>query len=198
LVHSSISIKVWSTETPAVQKARPSACPECGAASQPLDGTIVLHGHGLRERQIRGVRAPFGGPELLTIRVRRYACQRCGVVITVVPAAVAPRRLFDLATIAFALARWLADGCASRAVRAEVSPLAFVGDSARRGWSQLRRWADSASELLRPPRKVPLDGTLASTRRVLEVIAAGAPLSCARGSLAERAFAALAAMPITA
>jgi len=158
-----------------------------------MGGRLVLHGHGLRERQLRGLRAPFEPPALLALLARRYACQRCGAVLLVVPAAVAPRRLFDVATIAFALARWRHDGVASDAVRAEVSPLRFVGDSARRAWSQIRRWARHAAEILRPPRPVASCGSVVvSTLAVLEAVAATAPLSLAHRPVAERAFAAMA------
>jgi transposase len=175
-----------------VETVRPCMCPGCGAGSRPIQGRVVVHGHGLRERQIRGVHAPFARPVLLTVPARRYACQRCGAILLVVPAAVAPRRLFDLATIAFALARWLGDGVASRAVRDEVSPLRIIGDSARRSWSQLRRWGRRAVEILRPPRPVPLDGAVASARLALDAVAARGPLSLARHPLAERVFAAMA------
>lgn len=164
----------------------------CGAASRPVDGGLVLHGHGLRERQVRGLAGPFERPALRVVQARRYACQRCDAILLVVPAAVAPRRLFDLATIAFALARWWFDGVASRAVRGEVSPLRIVGDSARRAWSQLRRWGRRAVEILRPPRPVARDGTVASARRALDAVAALGPLSLARRPLAERVFAAMA------
>ena len=157
-----------------------------------MGGTVVLHGHGLRDRQIRGVEAPFEPPRLQVVRARRYACQRCGAVILVVPAAVGRRRLFDLATIAFALARWLEDGVASRAVRAEVSPLRFVGDSARRAWSQLRRWGRAAADILRPPRPVAADGSAVAARLVIATVAALAPPSWGARPLAERAFAAMA------
>lgn len=153
---------------------------------------MTLHGHGLRERQIRGVRAPWEPPALVTIQTRRYACQRCGAILVVVPTAVGARRLFDLATIAFALARWVVDRVASRVVRTELSPLPFVGDSAGRGWSQLRRWGRQAVAILRPPRPVAFDGSRAAMHTVLETVAATAPPSGAGRPLAERAFAAMA------
>lgn len=152
----------------------------------------MLHGHGLRERQVRGIEAPFEPPLLRTVLARRYACQGCGAVLLVVPAAVCRRRLFDLATIAFALARWLHDGVASRRVRAEVSPLRFVGDSAQRAWSQLRRWRRAAVEILRPPRPVVDDGTAGSVRAALAAVAAMGPISWTRRPFADRAFAAMA------
>jgi hypothetical protein len=192
LVHSSISIKAWSTQTPSVDAVRPATCPVCDAAGHPVGDGVVLHGHGLRERQIRGVRSPLDPPALLVIFARRYACQRCGAVLLVVPAAVGARRLFDLATIAFALARWCMEGVASRAVRAQVSPLHVVGDSARRAWSQLRRWARRAAEILHPPRRAAESASVASARAVLDAVAAQAPLSWAARPLAERAFAAMA------
>ncbi len=171
---------------------RPATCPACGAPSRAVGAGLTLHGHGLRERQVRGLRAPFESPSLLAILARRYACQRCGAILLVVPAAVGSRRLFDLATIAFALTRWCVDGVASHAVRAEVSPLPFVGDSARRAWSQVRRWARRVAEILRPPRKFAVDAALTPTRGVLDAVAALAPLSVAARPLAERAFAAMA------
>jgi hypothetical protein len=171
---------------------RPATCPACGAPSRAVGAGLTLHGHGLRERQVRGLRAPFESPSLLAILARRYACQRCGAILLVVPAAVGSRRLFDLATIAFALTRWCVDGVASHAVRAEVSPLPFVGDSARRAWSQVRRWARRVAEILRPPRKFAVDASLTPTRGVLDAVAALAPLSVAARPLAERAFAAMA------
>jgi hypothetical protein len=191
LVHSSISIKAWSTRTPSVDEVRPATCPACGAASRAVGAGLTLHGHGVRERQVRGLRAPFEPPSLLAVLARRYACQRCGAILLVVPTAVGPRRLFDLATIAFALARWCADGVASHTIRTEVSPLPFVGDSARRAWSQLRRWARRAVEILRPPRKFAVDESV-PTLGVLDAVAALAPLSVAARPLAERAFAAMA------
>ena len=175
-----------------MEAARPASCPGCGACSRPVSGGLVLHGHGLRERQIRGVSSPLSPPTLRTIAARRYACQRCGAGIVVVPAAVAPRRLFDLATIAWALARWLHDGASSRSVRTQVSPLPFVGDSARRAWCQLRRWAHRAAEILRPPRPVLQDASVAGARAVLDIVGACAPLSLAHGPLADRVFAAMA------
>ena len=154
---------------------------------------MVLHGHGLRERQIRGLDAPGEPPSLRAVLVRRYACQECGAVVVVAPTAVGARRLFDLATIAFALARWHVDGVASRIVRAEASPLPFVGDSARRAWSQLRRWARRAAEILRPPRRFEAGTSTASpSRAVLDAVAATAPLSVAARPVAERAFFAMA------
>ena len=177
--------------TPSVEAVRPATCPGCGAASRPVQGRLVLHGHGLRERQLRRVQALGEAPALLTIQARRYACQRCGAILLVVPLAVGPRRLFDLATIAFALARWLADGVASRAVREEVSPLCIVGDSARRAWGQLRRWRQRAVEILRPPRPVAHDGPVTTALQVLAVVAALAPLSLASRPLSERVFAAM-------
>jgi hypothetical protein len=51
--------------------------PGCDAPSRPLGARLVLVGHGLRERQIRGPARAGGSPELRVISVRKsFAEQR--------------------------------------------------------------------------------------------------------------------------
>jgi hypothetical protein len=132
---------------------------------------------------------------LLTVLGRRYRCRHCDAVLLVVPVTVAPRRLFDLATIALALARWVVDGRPSHRVRAEVSPLLRTGLSGRRSWHQLRRWARDIRTLFRPPRPIAGGARAAVVALVLETVAEAAPLSMASAPLAERVFRALCLMP---
>jgi len=62
-------------------------CPGCGAASRLVGAPLVLHGQGLLHRQVRRVLDVQGAHGVVVIAVRRYECQRCAAVMTVVPAA---------------------------------------------------------------------------------------------------------------
>lgn len=147
----------------------------------------MLHGHGLRERQLRGPLEPEGEPQLLAVLVRRYLCVGCGAVLVVAPAAVLPRRLFTAGAIALALALWAVAGAPSPAVRERVSPHQLVGHASARTWLTLRRWCRDARELFGavrpwpdswPPRK--------AAERVATTLASLGP---AAGPLPARAFA---------
>lgn len=78
---------------------------------------------------------------MASITLRRYRCLRCAAVLVVVPRGVLPRLRYGAVAVALALARWSIDGVSAAEVRAAVSPFAFVGGDARRGWHSLRRWA---------------------------------------------------------
>ena len=54
IVHHELDVKGWLAALPSVASARPGACVDCGAASQPTGGLLGLHGHGFRDRQLRG------------------------------------------------------------------------------------------------------------------------------------------------
>ena len=75
-------------------------------AESPTGGLLGLHGHGLRERQLRGPTAADGSPTTVTIVCRRYQCTHCDAVLTVVPRGVAPFKHYGFAAIAMALAVW--------------------------------------------------------------------------------------------
>jgi len=107
----------------------------------------MLHGHGKRERQLRGPLDPGAEPRLLDLILRRYLCVACGAVLTVAPKAVLPRRLFTASAIALALALWAVEGASSPAVREKISPLKAVGHAAARTWLTLRRWTADAREI---------------------------------------------------
>jgi hypothetical protein len=101
----------------------------------------MLHGHGRRERQVRGPTGPGERPVERSVLVRRYRCLGCGAVIVVGPSDMVPRWLFSGPAIAWAL--WLfgvAKQSAAR-VRSQVSPWSTVGAAAAAGWATLRRWA---------------------------------------------------------
>lgn len=122
-----------------------------------------LHGHGLRERQVRGPLEPGGPPQLLSLLLRRFRCVSCGATMTVGPSILRARRLFSGAAIALALALWAASGMSANAVRDSVSPLRVVGPASARTWLTLRRWAEKAHRLFSldrpctdswPPRRI--------------------------------------------
>lgn len=174
VVQSPIDIKRWQQRPPTVAEARPARCPACGTASCPLGGAIHLHGHGTRERQVRGPTGPDEPPAMIVITARRYRCVPCGAVIIVVPREVRGRRVYSASAIGFALALWGLVLATAAEVRRRVSPAKIVGDTAVTGWVTLRRWArDVAAGRLFP--SAPDPGPSASLRR----IAAGAAAALA-------------------
>lgn len=101
---------------------------------------MVLHGHGLRERQLWGPLEPDGPPVLTLVRVRRYRCTRCGATVTVAPSGTLTGRLYTASAIALALALYGLQRVATAAARRLVSPLRVVGPTAAARWLTLRRW----------------------------------------------------------
>jgi hypothetical protein len=141
VVQSPIDLKRWRQRTPTVDEARPEHCPACGTASAPVGGCVRLHGHGTRERQVRGPTAPGEPPALVAVTARRYRCVPCGAVLVVVPREVRSRRLYSASAIGFALALWALVQASAAEVRRRVSPARIVGPTAATGWATLRRWA---------------------------------------------------------
>ena len=74
--HFDRDVNTWQLWPPGVGEARLSCCPVCEAPAI-LDGRIILHGHGLRKRALRGPLEPGGEPYEIEVLVRRYQCQRC-------------------------------------------------------------------------------------------------------------------------
>jgi hypothetical protein len=130
---------LW-VKTPSVDEARPVHCPRCKAASRPLGAGVVLHGHGLRERQLWGPLEPDGEPRLTVVQVRRYLCTACGKVVTVGPSEALPGRLYTASAIALALALYGLRRLASAAVRALISPMLVTGATSAGRWLTLKRW----------------------------------------------------------
>ena len=188
IVHCRLDVKFWIENLPSVTMARPGRCPCCGAAGAPLGGRVVLHGHGLRGRLVRGPLRPDGRPEEVEIRVRRYLCRRCGAVVQVVPRGVLRARLFSASAIALALGLWALHAQPAREVRRRVSPWSTVGSTAASGWASLRRWVRQSPRLFPGVRASP-DGWTA--RQKAERIAAtlAAEAHEATGPLMARVFA---------
>jgi hypothetical protein len=177
VVQSAFGIKSWRARLPTVEEARPACCPSCAAASCPVGGPIQLHGHGTRERQVRGPSDPLEPAETEEITARRYRCVPCGAVVVVVPREVLAGRLYSASAIGFALALWGLVLATAAQVRRQVCPARILGHTAVTGWATLRRWArDVAQGKLFP--SVPGGGPSASLRRVA-ASAASALAACA-------------------
>ena len=99
-----------------------------------------MHGHGLRDRQLRGPLEPGGRPRLVVLMVRRYLCLQCLRVVTVVPRGMLWRRLFSAGAIALAMALFGIEELTAAAVRERISPWQEVGATSAKGWLSLRRW----------------------------------------------------------
>jgi len=136
----------------------------------------VLHGHGTRERLVRGPLRPDGTPEEVEILGRRYRCQRCLAVLLVVPRGMLRSRLFSASAIALALALWALHRLSAREVRRRVSPWGVVGDTAAAGWASLRRWVRQAPRLFPGVRPCPDHWTYRQrAERIATTLAASAP-----------------------
>ena len=135
VVHSGIDVNFWELRLPGVDEVRPGRCPCCGAASRPPGQPVVLVGHGLRDRQVRGPPAPGQVPRTRTVRARRYRCRACASVITVVPRGIAVRKHYGAGAIGLALLLY-GSGLAAGIVR---HAIAGTGDGELR-WRALVRW----------------------------------------------------------
>jgi hypothetical protein len=176
---------------PTVEEARPAVCVACGAAARPAGGGVGLWGHGLRDRQIRGPTKPGATGRTVVVCARRYRCQRCFLVLIVVPCEVAPRRHYAATAIAFALALYGVLGQSHAAVREAVSDAKVVGVRAEQRWCTLRRWIDAVGDRTLWP-ALPSMPIASGRRQVAEraamAIGAHAPPSVPEGAPAARAF----------
>jgi hypothetical protein len=147
IVHHSLVVKQWMASPPSVEDARPGACVACGAAGRPVGGRLVLHGHGLRDRQVRGPVDADSEPTWIVIACRRYECTACGATMTVVPRGVAPRRHYGHAAIAMGLALWAIVGAPVADIRRRVCAWPVTHEDATQ-WPTIRRWARAAHDAI--------------------------------------------------
>ena len=138
IVHRTLEVKSWLHRPPTVEEARPGRCPGCGVASRPVGGRLGLHGHGLRDRQVRGPLAIGDVATETVIACRRYLCTDCGAVAMVVPCGVEPRRHYSRAAICLALALWGIVGQPTTVVRIRVGT--WPSRTATT-WRALPQWA---------------------------------------------------------
>lgn len=104
---------------------------------------MVIVGHGLVERQVRGPVSASGSTEEAVIVMRRYRCRACRTILLVGPRGLARRRWYRAGAIALALSIY-ARGGTSAAARARTSPSLMVGPSAAERWATLTRWVEAA------------------------------------------------------
>jgi hypothetical protein len=126
--------------------ARPTRCPVCDAPGEQADGRVLLHGHGVRVRRLRGPVTADGETTEFEVLVRRYSCQRCRKVITVGPRGLLPRRRYTAMAIALALWLWSVWQLTDAVVRRAICPVAETGVSRPERWTTLRRWSRAARE----------------------------------------------------
>jgi hypothetical protein len=140
VVHSTFDVNFWAARLPTVEAARPARCPRCKVASRRPGMRLGLVGHGRRERQVRGPRAPSGPPRTITITARRFLCVECAAVVTVAPRGVARRRHFGAAAIGLALFLF---GVVGRTAGFLQRVISGWGPGSSR-WRTLGRWIDDA------------------------------------------------------
>jgi hypothetical protein len=187
VICAAVGIKSWITQTPTVDEARPTCCAACGAASRPVGKGLNLHGQGVVARQVRGLLEADGEPGVYALVVRRYECQRCGAVMTVVPRGVLAGRQYSGPSIALALHLWLVMGLADRCVRYRVCAWRRQGRGSR-GWAQLYRWARHVASLFALPRPTATTSPGEAARHVLAALCALAPLGLSTAPSAQQVF----------
>jgi hypothetical protein len=190
IVYSTIGVKKWAEQLPSPAQTRPGCCSRCGAASQPLGAALGLQGHGVRWRQVRGPARADGEPETVTVAVRRYRCQSCGGITTVLPGGLCARRHYSASAIGLAFSLFGMMGLSIGETRERVCTWRVGFELSR--WTTLRSWvaAVGAGQLL--PRIVAWRSWPSgfSLRRQAERAAAClCALAPGAGSPAERAFA---------
>lgn len=198
VIRSRIPVNDWLQRLPSVDEARPAVCVVCGAASRPAGGGLVLHGHGLRARQLRGPPTAYGPPSVREVLVRRYECQRCGAVLTVVPREVTPRRHYAATAIALALSLFGVRALSQATVRSAVSSDGTTGHCATYRWRTLARWIDAVAArrlfAALPAMPIARDRRTIAQRAAM-AIGAHAPPSLPEGALEVRAFFGAVQMP---
>jgi hypothetical protein len=188
VIRAAVGIKAWIAKLPGVDEVRPAQCVGCGTASRPVGEKLAVHGHGVLERQLRGVLDVDGAPGVVVLSVRRYACLACKAVMTVVPAGMLARRLYSAPSIALALHLWLLAGLSDRAVRDQVCAWR-VRNRSGSGWAQLYRWARQPARVFALPRPTgALEGAYAIAKRVLTTLRSMAPVTCQAAPIALQVF----------
>jgi hypothetical protein len=152
---------------------------------------LLLHSHGLRDRQIRGPPEVGTSPRVIVLRLRRYRCRGCRSVITVGPRGLVRRHLFSAGAIAVALALWSIMEQAAVEVRRQISPFPARGFDSVLGWAHLRRWIRAVRNrrLFGDVRAAPSGWTARQVAaRVAMTVASLGPRSSAEAPLLERVF----------
>ena len=146
IIRSEVTVKSWLVEQPSVDDARPAKCPACGNASRPMGGTLGLHGHGSRGRQLRGPLDPNDESAVHEVKVRRFRCTACDATTTVAPASVLTKRLYLASTMALAFVLLGVRHLAQRTVRARLSAWKTLGDGSSSRWDALLNWLNAVRQ----------------------------------------------------
>ncbi len=191
VVYSTLESKFWKQVLPSADEVRPGSCPVCAGAAREPGRALGIVGHGLRDRQLRGPTSADAAPSIEVVLLRRYRCQQCRAILTVVPREVETRRLYSRPAIALALARMVSE--ASAAVRRAVCPWR-IGTTT--GWPTLRRWlAAVARGALFPAATASPDTTPAGlAARVAQLALGHAPPSLRAAPMLVQVFAGAVAM----
>jgi len=200
LIQTRLELKFWTNGVPEIDAVRPPRCLGCGAASHAPGSKVIVVGHGVRRRQMRGPLRVGDEPGELEYQIRRYRCRQCGAVMTAGPKERLRCRLFSLPAITWALWLYGVECISSRAVRHRISPWRKVGAAADRTWQTLRRWLGAARDGRLFPFPIKASGRPRQlAERVSRVLMAKAPPSfaTAKGSEQSVAGALYSAMGIT-
>lgn len=162
----------------------------CDAPSRPVGGRLGLHGHGHRDRQLRGPPDATSAPQWIVIACRRYLCTSCGATLTVMPRGVAPRRHYGHAAIAMALTLWAIAHEPEADIRRRVCAWRITVESPAR-WSTLARWARAARDTL----GVPSLSLREAAARAAQLAISRAPPALRRAPRWAQAYAGGSAMP---
>lgn len=186
IVYSTVDVKKWAEEVPTVDAVRPGCCSQCGAASRPLGASLVLVGHGVRERQVRGPAAVGRTPELRTLWVRRYRCKLCRGVTTVLPRGLTARRHYSASAIGLALFLYGLGGMSLGQTRHQVCAwrLSFAPER----WTTLSTWVAAIQHGRLFTRVRPSPSSFTLRERAGRAAATLSGLALDTGSLGGRAF----------
>jgi hypothetical protein len=186
IVYSAIDVKKWAVRVPGVEAVRPGCCSRCGAASRPLGMSLVLLGHGRRERQVRGPAGPGAAPQIRTILVRRYRCRLCGGLTTVLPRGLAARRQYSASAIGLALCLYGVLRLSPGQTRLRVCAWRVGFEPDR--WTTLTRWVASVEQGRLFTRVRPCPPTFTVRDRAERVAATLCGLAVGADSLEAQAF----------
>ena len=191
IVYSAVDVKNWVERLPDVSRVRPASCTGCGAASCPHGEAVVLVGHGTRERQVRGPGQPGAVPGVLVLRVRRYRCQRCGAITTVLPRGLVARRYYSGSAIGLAMLLLGVRGQSMQTVRAAVCAWRVSFESPQQ-WNTIGKWLKAIREERLYPQVRPWPPTFVprqQAQRVATTLLTYAPAALSDCGLEEQVFA---------
>jgi hypothetical protein len=186
IVYSAIDVKKWAEQVPSVEAVRPGCCSRCGAASRPPGRPLVLHGHGGRERQVRGPAGPRAEPQIRTVVVRRYRCRLCGGLTTVLPRGLAARRHYSASAIGLALCLYGVRRCSEGQTRLRVCAWRLGFEPHR--WTTLASWVASVEQGRLFARVRPCPPTFTARDRAERIAATLCGFAIGSGAVEAQAF----------